>query len=84
MARAKVIPLPTDDSWRSMTFGELHDYMKTDQKASIEFYSYKTRDGRVVQEGTVHFKDLHKSGPIEFVADAVRRALIPTRKKRSA
>jgi len=82
--RAKVIPLPVDDSWRDVTFGELHEYMKTDPKAQLEVYSYKTKDGRVVQEGVVHFKDCHKSGPFEFVMDTVRRVLIPTRKKRSA
>lgn len=81
---AKIIPLPTDDSWRSVTFGELHDYMKTDQKAHIELYSYKTKDGRVVQEGIVHFKELHKSGPFEFVMDSVRAVLIPAHKRRSA
>jgi hypothetical protein len=82
--KAKVIPLPTDDSWKSLTFGELHEYIKTDPRARVEFYSYETKDGRVVQEGVVHFKDLHKSGPFEVVAAAVRAMLIPQRRRKSA
>ena len=81
---AKVVPLPTDDSWKSLTFGEVHEYMKTDPKAQLELYSYTTKDGRVVQEGVVHFKELHKSGPFEFVMNAVRTILIPTRRRKSA
>ena len=81
---SKVTKLPINDEWKSITLGELKEYMETDPKAYLEVYSYKHKDGTIAQAGTVHLKDHHRSGPFEWVMSTVRAALIPARKRKSA
>jgi hypothetical protein len=74
----KVIKLPVSEAWRDVTLGELHDYMASDAKASLEIYSYKAKSG-ITQAAVVHSKELHASGPSDEVLDRVRRTLIVPR-----